>query len=211
MNSNEWDVIWRRQELQVGKGADVKILFESFEVKRKKQARALWIRDISEASASIIVAAAFGAIAVKSPEVGWLMWPAVVIVLCVGSVFVLERIRASRVQLEASKPLIEKLDADIAELRHQKQLIGKVGTWYLAPLAGAILLVMGAMILKAYQINKRVLHEPIVYGFLVGYLIFCLGLFVGVWKLNRHAVQKRIGPRLEELEKLRSYILHGID
>jgi hypothetical protein len=35
-----------------------------------------------------------------------------------------------------------------------------------------------------------------------GYFLFVALLMWGAWKLNRKAVQKRIDPRLAELEKL---------
>jgi len=203
---NEWDFIWRRQKLPEGKSADIATLLANFEAQRKKQARTLWLRDYGEASAALLGAVAFGAIACKIPELGWWIWPAVLLVLGVGSVFVRERLRARKLQPDSAKPLLEKLDADIAELRHQQKLIGKIHLWYLAPIAIAILLVLIAMILKATQANEQVLHEPLVRSFLAGYVLLCAGLFFGVWKLNRHALHKRIAPRLDELIKIRSHL-----
>jgi hypothetical protein len=207
MSANEWEVIWKRQELPVGKSVDVTTLLASFETKRRKQARTLWIRDIGEASASFLVAIAFSAIALKTHKAAWLIWLAVALVLGVGAIFIRERIRIRRTKLAADASLIAKLEADISELRHQRRLLSQIGLWYFAPLACAMLLVGGAMMFNASSTGMMILREPFVLGCLIGYAVLCTGLFGFAWRANRRAVEKQIEPRLEELGKLYQHAL----
>jgi hypothetical protein len=211
MNWNEWEAIWKRQELPVGKNADVAKLLASYETKRRKQARTLWIRDITEAAASVLVAIAFSAIAIKTQRAAWLIWLAVVLVLGVGAMFVRERLRAKRVRLDTSAPLMAKLEANIAELRHQRRLLLNIGLWYFAPIAAAMLLVVTAMALNVSATSVQMLKHPFVLCFLIADVLLSGGLIVGASLLNRRAVRKQIEPRLEELEKLQHYMLNSQD
>lgn len=209
MNSeNEWDFIWRRQKLPEGKTADIATLLANFEAQRRKQARTFWLRDIGEASASLLVAVVFGVIALKSPKLGYWIWPAVLLVLGVGSVFVRERLRARKLKTDPAKPLLEKLGADIAELRHQRRLLLNLGVRYFAPLSGAMLLIGGSMALNASPTAVLMLHDPFVISWLVGYALLCIGLGAFAWMSIRRTVRKRIEPRLEELVKLHQYALN---
>jgi hypothetical protein len=201
MNWNDYEAVWKRQELPVGAAADLATLKQTFEVKRRKQAGTLFARDIVEASAGFI---ASGFFAYK----GWLMgkaaWPiavAVALILGVSVFFIRERLRARRTRLGVDAPLLAKLDADIAELRHQRRLLLNVATWYLAPL-------LAAMVIVAATIS---IHAPTPLSgdrlFQVCYWVFVAFLYWGVWALNHRAVRKQIEPRLEELEKLHRDLL----
>lgn len=205
MNSSDWEMIWRRQELPVGETADVAKLRDTFERTRRHQARALWLRDLIEIVASLFVAGAFGATARELPRGAWLAWMATAVVLGVGAIFVWERFRVRRMRVAASAPLLTKLEADIAELRHQRRLLMNVATWYLAPLAAATLLfaaAIGLQIAATPAAREVVRHWWVIAAGLL-YVAFCVGLFLAIWRMNRTAVRKQIDPRLAELEKLR--------
>lgn len=206
MNLNDWDFVWRRQELPVGPEADIAQLRQSYEAKSRKQARALLVRDLTEASASAFLAIGLSKEAMHAKS-AWLVWLAVAILLTIGGVFVRERLRARRLRLDSSAPLLTKLEADLAELRHQHRLISRVGVWYFGPLAFVMVLVGAAKVMNLTATEQLMLEDPFTLACLGGYLALCLILFIGGYAINRRAVRKRIEPRIAELEKLQHELM----
>jgi hypothetical protein len=167
------------------------------------------VRDILEASAGIVVILAFALIWWKQGRAGWPMALAIGCILWVTGFFVRERIRAHRNRLGSDAPLLAKVEADIAELRHQRRLLAGVWTWYLAPCLAAILIGLATIILNmpAKELAGLPGHWPLVAGFLGAYLGLVGLLFWFIGLANCRAVRKRIEPRLEELEKLHRSLL----
>jgi len=204
MNWNDWEMIWRRQEPPVGAAADLAMLKETFEPKRRKLARGLFARDILEAAAGVLVAVVFAYMGWHMKRIGWPMAVAVALVLGVAGFFVRERVRARRRRLGADAPLLAKLDAEIAELRHQRRLLWNIWPWYLGPIVAAWAIVGDTAFANMDAIGREMtLHHPLGLGFTAGYVVLCGALFWGVWKVNRRAVRTHLDPRIEELEKLR--------
>jgi xanthosine utilization system XapX-like protein len=197
MNWSDYEAIWKRQELPVGAGADLAALRETFETKRRKLAATLFVRDILEASAGLFVSGVFAYAGWHLPKVAWPIAIAVALILGVTGFFIRERIRAHRSRLGADAPLLAKLEADIAELRHQRRLLLSVAVWYIAPLALAVVIfgITVGMNLSPWAVGRDPLFQVCMWTF-----NFCLYWFV--WVINRRAVRKQIDPRLEELEKL---------
>ena len=201
MNWNDYEAAWKRQEPPVGAGADLATLRQTFETKRRKMAGTLFVRDILEASAGVFVA-------VSLARKGWLMgkagWPvalSVALILGVTFFFIWERIRTHRARLGPDAPLLTKLEADIAELRHQRRLLLNVATWYLAPILASMAIFAVTLSVQAPTPLSR---DPF---FLTAYWVSVGLLYWGIWALNRRAVRKKIEPRLEELEKLHRDVL----
>jgi hypothetical protein len=202
MNWNDLEIIWRKQELPRGVDADVATLEQTFEAKSRKLAVALMMTDVSEASAGVLGSVAFGFIWWQQKKVGWPIAFAILLILGVTAVFIRERLRTRRNRAEPGTTLLVKLDADIAELRRRRRLVLSMWRWYLAPIAGAIIIV-GATI----SMNRPpwdIARDPY---FLAGFALFFAGTLWFAWVINRRAVQKQIEPRLAELEKLRENIL----
>jgi len=200
MNWSDYEGIWKRQELPVGADADVASVRETFETKRRKMAANLFLRDILEASAGVFVSIVLVFTWWQQKTVGWPIALAIILTLGVTGVFIKERIRTRRNRLGPDASMLAKLEADIAELRHQRRLLSNVWKWYLAPCAAAI-----AIVVATISYNRAPWQRDPV--FLGCYGLFCVLLFWGVWALNRQAVRKQIEPRLAELEKLRRDIL----
>ena len=205
MNWNDWELIWRRQEKPAGVTVDVAMLRQTFEAKRRKLARSLFVRDIAEAAAGVFVAGALVYMRWHMKSAGLPIVIAVALVLGVTGFFVRERIRTRRQRLGPDAPLLAKLDADIAELRHQRRLLWNVWPWYLGPLAIAWAIVVVTAIANTDAIGREM--HPLVIGFIVGYFVLCLLLFWAVWAVNRRAVRTQLDPRLDELAKLRRQLL----
>ncbi len=208
MNWNDYEAIWKRQALPVGATADVAELWHTFEAKRRKLAATLLVRDVLEASAGLLVAGVFAFVWWHMGREGWPIGVAILLLLGVTGFFVRERIRTHRARLGPEASVLAKLEAELAELRHQRRLLLNVWAWYLAPCAGAIvcfgLAVMRKMILDLPpEFFTKLLDHPLLIAGIVGYcLVFLPLLFWGVSAMNRRAVRKNIEPRIEELEKL---------
>ena len=198
MNWNDYEAVWKRQELPRGADADLAELRQTFETKSRKMAKSLLLRDVLEASAGVFVTLAAARIWWRLGATGWPIAMAMALTMGVTAIFLRERVRAHRLRLSADAPLLAKLDADIAEVRHQRHLLLNIWKWYLSPLSAAIVIV-------CLTIAR---HRPYVdWVFLNSYFGFCVLLFCWVWALNRRVVHKQLDPRLAELEKLRSDLL----
>ncbi len=199
MNWNEWEAVWKRQEPPRGADADLAALRETFAAKSRKSANALLARDVLEGSVGLLVCAAMVFMWRIQGRTGWPIGIAILLVLGVTACFARERIRTYRTKLGADAPMLAKIEADIAELHHQRRLLLGIWKWYLGPLGAAIVMVCLTITRSrpAWDISRG-------WPFLGSYFLFCLLLFVAVWALNRRAVRVQIEPRIAELEKLKS-------
>lgn len=202
MNLSNFEAVWKRQELPRGAEADLVALHATFATKNRKLAATLLVRDLAEASAGLFVAVVMAFVGWKLGRTAWPVAVAVALVLGVTGVFLAERVRAHRRKLGAEATMLAKLDADIAELGHQRRLLLSLWKWYLAPLAAAIFIL--CLTIRAHLPAWSPAREP---WFLGGYFLLVAALMVVVGWMNRQAVRRRIEPRLVELEKLRSDLL----
>jgi hypothetical protein len=198
MNWNDYEAIWKRQPLPVGETADLAELRATFETKRRKMAATLLVRDLIELLACAFVLWMQIRYWKKIGPTGWPMSIAILMVLFVAVVFIRERLRARRSRLGADASLRAKVEADLAELRHQRHLLLRVWVWYLAPCVVAIL------IRKSVSLSHARERDP---SSFVIFVILTAALCWWVWALNRRAVRKRIEPRIAELEKLHRDLL----
>jgi hypothetical protein len=208
MNWNEWEFIWKRQAPPVGAAADVAELAATFEARRQKMERALLVRDVSEASAGVLVCVFLAYFWRRMGPDGWPMGLAIALTLGVTTFFCLERIRAHRRRLGPEAPIIARIARQLAELRRQRRLLYNITLWYLAPLGASWALV----VIAALRVGARhappgyfldLMKSPATAAFIIGYFVIIVPLcFWGAWFMNRRAVIKQIDPRIEELEKL---------
>jgi hypothetical protein len=207
MNWNDYEAVWKRQELPVGADADLASLRKTFETKRRKLYGLLLARDFTEAGAAVFVSAALGFAWWHLGQLGKSGWPmafAIALFLGVAVFFVRERFRTRRTRLRPDAPLRAKVEADLAELRHQRGLLWNLAGWYLAPIFAAELIVVATIGLQASPWSLQ--RDPLFLGGLIAFLVI---INWGVWVINRRAVRKQLDPRLAELEKLRRDLLVG--
>lgn len=202
MNWNDYEAAWKRQELPAGADADLSTLRDTFEAKRRKLATVLLFRDWIEIFACVTTVAYYAWFWRRSGPSGWPLALAILLILAVTGIFLRERLRTRRNRLNADAPLLAKIEADLAELRHQRRLLRNVWLWYLAPCAGAVAIQVWVIVRGTPA--RDPIREPLV---LLGLGVFFGLVFWFVWLLNRRAVRKRIEPRLAELEQLRQDIL----
>ena len=217
MNWSDYEAVWKRQDLPVGAHADFAVLKETFEKKRRKLAATLFARDILEASAGIFVSGVLGYSWWHMGREGWPMAFAIALILGISGLFVRERFRAHRLRLGTDAPLVAKVEADIAELYHQRHLLLHLWSWYLLPCTGALVIVSATMV-RVLIINpppgvflSALWENPAALAWTILYVAVVLPLcFWGVWKINRRTVRKQIEPRLHELEDLRRSLLSPV-
>jgi hypothetical protein len=208
MNLNDYEAIWKRQELPVGSAADLTTLRETFETKRRKLAKILYFRDVLEGTTGLLVSGVFAYMWWHIGKDGWPIALAICLILGVTGFFLRERIRTHRNRLGPDVTLLAKLEAELAELRHQRRLLLNIWSWYLAPCAGAIVIMVATMV--KILVSKgppgflaSFWEHPAALAWIIFYFAIVLPLcFWGAWAINRRAVRKQIEPRLEELEKL---------
>lgn len=209
MNLNDYEALWKRQELPVGEADDMAKLRNTFETKNRKQAATLFVRDLLEGLAGLLVSAVLAYIWWHIGPNGWPLSFAIALVLGVSGFFARERFRVRRLRLAANATLLAKVEGDLTELRHQRRLLLNLWSWYLLPLAGAMVIVVVtvARLLPA-DILAALQKSPAALAWIIGYFVLVVPLcFWGAWWLNRRAVRKQIDPRIIELEKLRDDLL----
>lgn len=206
MNWNDYEAAWKRQPAPLGLVADLSDLRNSFEVKRRKLAATLLVRDWTEVVAGLLVAAFIVFLWVNMGSRGWPLAFALGLILGVSVFFLRERLRVRRQRLGPGTTLLAKVEADIAELRHQHRLLSNVGRWYLAPCAAAILIVTATSLrmLPPGFLPKLWQHPVVLLWPALYFLVVLPVCFWAIWAANRRVVRKNIEPRLADLEKLRS-------
>ncbi|HRI81951.1 MAG TPA: hypothetical protein PLF88_05915, partial [Opitutaceae bacterium] len=92
-------------------------------------------------------------------------------------------------------PLRTRLEAEIAELDHQRRLLRNVAWWYLLPLLVAIaLLVWSVHLAVPGQLTTAMVWRLVWFGAIMA------GVGAVTLWLNRQAVRRTIEPRLRELQ-----------
>ncbi len=204
MNWSDYEAVWKRQPLPVGASADVQELRAGFEAKRRKLAANLQVRDWSELAAAGFLVFVYLKFWVKVGAAGWPMIFAILFILVPAVFFVRERLRVRRQRLGPDASLLAKVEADLAELQHQRQLLRNIWYWYLAPCCGAGLVHLGVIMHVATQRNPgAAMPFAVACVLLVGTLFVMAGTLWLVARLNRRVVEKKFEPRIAELEKLR--------
>jgi hypothetical protein len=209
MNWSDLEYVWKRQAPPAGASADVDVLRRNFEASHRKTAAALAVRDYSEAAAGLLSSAVFAYTWWRLGRDGWPFAITIALILGVSAVFCRERIRSHRRRVGPAVSLLAKLDADIAELRHQRRLIFSITTWYLASLAASWAVAVATLAVHSARHAPPgffidLMKNPATASFIIGYFLVCAPLcFWWAWRMNRTAVLERLDPRIEELEKLR--------
>jgi hypothetical protein len=222
MNWNEWEMIWRRQRTLVGAGADLVLLKQTFEEQRRKLRRSVLLRNVSEGVTGLGLFALMAFIGAHAGVGGWRMWTGLALLLGVSLVFVFDFVRAHRSRLPGDATILAKIDAEIAELRHQRRLLARIGLWYFLPLAASFVLIASAW---AARIGREVppgvfhallhallhaLNTPTIIIWLVSTLAITGAATVWVCRVQVRSIRTRVTLRLEELKKLREEFLQSL-
>lgn len=212
MNWNDYEAVWRRQTLPLGVNADITALRASFETTHRRMKKLLVLRDWLEAGAGLFVSAALGLFWWRIGKAGWPIAVALLLILGVTWRFLRERLRAHRNQLGPQASLLAKVEADIAELRHQHRLLRQMGVWYYLPLIGAMMIVFITLIRRTSRqsppgLITELLTNPAALAWIIALASVTVLATGRAWQAKGEAIRKQIEPRLAELEALRREIL----
>jgi hypothetical protein len=216
MNWSDYEAVWKRQELPTGADADLATLKQTFEIKRRKMKGALFARDMLTATLSLFGWIGFAFMWWQVGKAGWPIALAIVLILGVTAVFVRERVRSHRNLLRPDASLLAKVEADIAELRHQRRLLLTIRPWCYPPLIVAVVIAAATLSRRSGHTGTPpgfifdLLRNPLTLAWII-ILTSASGFFISLaWRANRDELRKQIDPRLAELEKLRRDILSGL-
>lgn len=212
MNWNEWEMIWRRQQTPAGAGADLALLKQTFEEQRSKLRRNILVRNVSEGVTGLALSALLAFIGARAGVGGWRMWTGLALLLGVSLVFVFDFVRAQRSRLPGDATILAKIDAEIAEFRHQQRLLARIGLWYFLPMAASFVLIVSAWAARiGRDIPPGMLHDAFKTTTIITWLVSTLAITgaatAWVWREQVKSIRTRVIPRLEELKKLREDFL----
>lgn len=163
--------------------------------------RRVFVRDVMEFVVALGLAALFFWIGVLAP-IAWPWVGAGLLVLGVAAVFLRERMRAARATATAPHDVRGGLEHAIAEAEHQIHLLRSVATWYLAPVAAAVVLVLvGTVLGVRAEVGPEVWARgrEALYLSMAAIVPLIGAVFVLVWWLNRRAVTTHLVPHRDSL------------
>ncbi len=212
MSWNEYESIWKSQELPRGADADLLDLKQTFEAKRRKMESTIQLRNVIEGAGGFTASIGFGFLTWR---LGIACWPIVlglILISGVSCVFLQDWWRFQRERLGAEAPMLAKLEANIAELRKQRKLIDGYGKWYVTPWVIAILLIgygLSQLVRReaAPGLLITLLTTPATLAWIIVLISVPTIALVWWWRDIRKIIRLRIDPRLTELEKLRRDLL----
>ncbi len=186
MELDRFKTAWQQQGLEGAAARPMEDIMEAVHVTATRFNRQIWMRDLLETLAGLLVIGAFGYYIWVVPEVLAKIGAAIVIVGCVGVITRLHRARRRhRAAPDASAR--EFCATELKRLDEQIHLLSTVGWWYLAPLlGGAAIFVLGV----GGSARARLVT-----------LVVMLAFAVLIHHVNRRAVQRQLRPMRDELAR----------
>jgi len=201
MNWNDLTAAWRRQPGETLPEAHLDTLRKTFKKRSRRLSRVLFWRDVREIAATAFVIFVLMKVALQKGWAGLALWVALVPMLWVLGFMIRERIRSHRMRVGCGATLLTKIDADIAELGHQRTMLLTVRTWGLGPIFVSWLVAMAS---TGFHGGAGLLRTPLQ---ITSYMLGGVAFFWVVWRLNLWVVRKHFEPRLAELEELRNELM----
>ncbi len=162
--------------------------------------RRVVVRDVTEAGLALGMACLFLWVATVSP-VAWPWVGAGLLVLGVGAIFVRERMRGAA-RTFTVHDVRAGLEFAIAEVEHQMQLLRSATTWYLAPMAAVVILVLvGTVLGVRTEVGPEVWARGRTSLYLaIGAIVPLIAAMFGVvWWLNQRTVTRQLVPHRNHL------------
>ena len=201
MNWNDLEVMWRRQPVPERTDADLSELRATFEAKRRKTKLIVQLRNGSEAGAGMVVIIFIGRQIWKLGSVAWPLYISLAFILGITARFALDYWRAYRIRLGPEATVLAKIDAEIAELRHQRRFLAHWETWYLLPCLG--ILVTGFWGISrakrdafAADFVRMLFTTPATLTFIIAMVGFIAFALVLAARSVRRTISKNITPRI---------------
>jgi MFS family permease len=211
MNWNELEVIWQRQSLPSCRATDIEEIKHSFEKQRRRMRVVLFVRNLSEGGAGLLIAPIIGYLWWRHGAAAWPLGISIALLLGVSCVFILDQVRVSQRRLGVEAPLLAKVESELHELRYQRRLIQSWTWWYLLPVMAALVIgftTLGRVIYghASSELFKQILTTPVTALWILGLAAVIGGAVWKAFDANRRAVCRQIDPRIRQLQALRDHM-----
>ena len=194
MTFDELQKAWQSQESRFKLRIDSDMLLKEIRRNKKHFESAIFRRDVREGGCCLVMFVFFLYQGLKMNL--WPLFVTALLVLSVGVFLIVDRIVQKKKRPEPAGTLMDCIESSLAQVVHQIWLLKNVLWWYLLPLGGGIGFIVGYV---AWMIRKDIGKGWI---FLLGYSIFVIFLYWGIYHLNQWGVRKKLAPRKQELESL---------
>lgn len=176
--------LWQSQSVET-----VPMSLEELRQKAEKFQKRIGNRNLREYVASVFVIAAFSYYMFAFP----LLRLASGLILA-GTIYVVYqlRTRGAAKAVPASMALDTCVDFHRRELERQRDLIRDVWKWYLMPFVPGLVVFIGSLLLRL-PADKWIRMLP--------FILFCVGVFAGIWVLNRRGADK-LQRQIDELNSM---------
>lgn len=195
---------WQSQEGQPKLTIDPDMLLKEIQRnKRNFESTVFWrdVREVGVAFLGTVVCLYFG--------MRHNIWPLTVLailVFYVGVFLLVDHILQRRKKPTPTGPLLECIEGSLNQVNHQIWLLKNVLWWYLLPpgvgIGIFIIYCAWGTIWNIVRWNIFGKEVVAILGFLLGYSVFCVLLYWGIYWLNQRCVRKELQPRRQELEAL---------
>lgn len=208
MNWNDWEIVWKGQQLSVGPKADVAEVARSFEAKCRKSSRAVLFRNVAEGGTGLVGSFFIGWLACRHGAAGWPLWMSAVLFVGITAVFLTDFAKNWRHPIPIEATLLARVDAQIVMLRNQRRLMASWWAWYLIPgVAGIVFGFFGLSRLNYGKAPPGLLMELVRTPTTAAWIfILCAVVCVFLFQALRavHNSVRDIDRHVAELEKLRN-------
>lgn len=151
-------------------------------------ARRVWLRNLRETAAGVLVAAAGVAIATHAPTTLGMLGGVAMVLGAVGVSLVIALGARNRRAPEPSAPTREVLAHERGELERQARLLERVWLWYLAPLLPSVALIYAEALIRA--LGHAGPARTVGVAMSLGMFAVSLGFFFLVGRLNARAARE---------------------
>ncbi|MCH6255408.1 hypothetical protein MLD52_02525 [Puniceicoccaceae bacterium K14] len=197
MKFEDLQCIWDSQNEETVFAFDQATLNREVQSKHAKLRRKLLIRDSIEITAGFLCVAVFTTAgiyrATQSLLSGIPLFLAATLILFVCLCFFRGRKEQKLIETQFDDSLIGEIDKVIAQLNYQAKFLKSVLWWYLLPCGAAAMLANFSLYNKNGSIKDH-----------LEYFVLLVVLYSFIYWLNQRAVTKKILPKKQSLESLRS-------
>lgn len=195
---------WNSQEAQPRLTIEPDILLKEVQRNKRSFESTVFWRDVREVGLAFLMAAFF--LYVGITENAWPLVVLAILVLFVGVFLLVDHIVQRRNKPVFTEPLLRCVESSLNQVNHQIWLLKNVLWWYLLPpgvgIGIFIIFCAWGTIWNIVTWNIIAKEFTAILGFLIGYSVFCVLLFWGIYWLNQRCVRKELQPRRRELETL---------
>lgn len=194
MNPEDMKEAWQMSTAQPQLTVNPDLLLTEFRRNERTFTAMILCRDLREIGVALVLIPIWIALG-RWTESPWTWYLAIPGLLWIAGFMLVDRRRHAR-RPAPEAPLLQQVEASLAEVEHQIRLLRNVLWWYLLPLALPMFVFFAHVSWRSWD-GSWVLLAAGQIPFLI-----VIGVFAFVYWLNQYAVRKTLEPRREELQTL---------